>query len=239
MTHDERAIAAASNNADLYEAVFQSWGLRYQRLPFAFIGRDQPPPYYSNLTVLSANCRRQIMSELEALAKRFHGLVCFKDSFCEFELQAYGFELLFTGSWIWRASASDPFPVGWSKIDSPHDLKKWELAWNRSGSHTRERMFRASLLQLPDIVFLGKMQAGGFACGCIANVSSDCIGISNLFSNFCKQAAFVEATSAVASLQPRLPIVGYAAEPRLVAAQLAGFERVGDMRVLTARDARF
>jgi hypothetical protein len=229
---------AASNNADLYEAVFQSWGLRYERRPFAFIGKDRPPPYYSNLTVLSPNCRSRILPELEATAKRFDGAVGFKDSFAEFDAAADGFELLFSASWIWRAPASGSFPSGWSKVERPDDLEKWELAWKRAGSITRARMFRRSMLRFPHVVFLGKVEDGDFACGCVANVSSDCVGLSNLFFNSSEEAAFEEATEAAATLDPRLPIVGYAPETRLEAAVRSGYERTGELSIFAARGPR-
>jgi len=38
---DERAVIAADNNADLYEAVFSSQGLRYERLPFGFVANSK------------------------------------------------------------------------------------------------------------------------------------------------------------------------------------------------------
>lgn len=230
---------AASNNADLYEAVFESRALRYERRPFAFIGRDRPPPYYSNLTVLLPNCASQVISELRDAAHRFNGAVGFKDSFCEFELGGNGFELLFEASWIWRAAEPIASPKGWTKIDKPAELEKWELAWKRSGSPTRTRMFPESMLQSPNVVFLGKMEGGEFVSGCIANVSGDCVGLSNLFSTFPEGAAFEEATAAVAALDPRLPIVGYAAGLRLEAARQAGYERTGGLRILEARNARF
>lgn len=100
MSVDQRAIMAAHNNADLYEAMFSSQGLRYQRLPIAFVGRDRPPPYYSNLTTLSPDRTDEVTEHIRVLARRFDGAVGVKDSFCRLELEAQGFETLFGASWI-------------------------------------------------------------------------------------------------------------------------------------------
>ena len=42
MNIDKRAVIAADNNADLYEAVFLPHGLRYERLPFGFVAHLAP-----------------------------------------------------------------------------------------------------------------------------------------------------------------------------------------------------
>lgn len=238
IAHDDRTIIAASNNADLYEAAFRSWGLRYVRQPFAFVGTDPPPPFYSNLTVLSPRCGGQVMGELQAVAQRFDGSVCFKDSFCEFELPTIGFQLLFNASWIWKPAKSSCCPKGWSRVDSPDELERWELAWKRSGSRTHARMFRDAMLEYPDFAFLGKMEGAEFVCGCIANVSDAAVGISNLFSTCRLRNVFAEATLAVASFAPRLPIVGYARGPQLEAALQAGYETTGGLRVMIAKEFR-
>ncbi len=239
MGYDDRAVMAANNNADLYEAVFAAHGLRYERHPYAFVGQDRPPPYYSNLTVLSANHRDEIVSELRQLAHRFDGAVGLKDSFCRLDLRDNGFEVLFEASWIYKAAAAGSVPDGWWRIDNPHDLEQWEDAWKRWGSPTRVRMFNEAMLRNPAIWFFGKAKSGTFEAGCIANRSAACIGISNVYSSSSADGAFVEATAAVAAIDKDLPVVGYEAGDALDYAKRAGFETVGDLRILVAEAARF
>lgn len=238
MAHDHRAVIAANNNADLYEALFTAWGLRYERGPFAFVSKDRPPPYYSHLTVLAPDCTEQVIPHLRAMAHRFAEAISFKDSFCEFLRRDRGFNLLFEASWLWRAPESASVPKGWVTVEDPLELAAWEMAWKSGGTPTNARMFRARMLRSPDVFFLGKKEAGVFVSGCIANRSSGCIGISNVFPVDDDKGAFEEAAAAVASTDPSLPIVGYAVRPPLGAPPL-GFERTGQLRVLEVREIAF
>ncbi len=239
MSVDERAIIAAGNNADLYEAMFSSQGLGYERLPFAFVGDDQPPPYYSNLTVLSPDRTDEIVEQIKTLAERFDGAVGVKDSFCRLDLVTNGFRTLFEASWIWREAGARPVSHGWHRIEDETDLALWEAAWKLSGSPTDRRMFNAKMLRRTDISFLGRKGPGGYEAGCIANRSEDCMGLSNVFAASPATDLFEQAADAVASIDPRLPIVGYESGTSLEQARSAGFMTVGDLRILVADAATF
>jgi len=239
MAVDERAIIAASNNADLYAAMFASHGLGYERLAYAFVGKDRPPPFYSNLTVLAPGHAGDVGLQLRALAQTFKGAVGLKDSFCELDLGSSGFETLFGASWIWRDAESQAGPSGWERITDEAGLKLWEEAWKQSGSPTPHCMFPPRLLERPGIVFLGHRAGGQFEAGCIANISETCVGISNVFSRSPSEGVFAQATAAVASVAPKLPIAGYESGKDLDHARAAGFRTVGDLRILVARATRF
>ena len=239
MSVDPRAIIAANNNADLYAAMFASHGLAHQRVPYAFVGRDRPPPFYSNLTVLAPGHADEISVELRTLVQTFDGAVGLKDSFCELDLQAFGFEILFGASWIWREPGLQTSSNAWGTVSDEASLHLWEAAWKQTGSPTPQRMFMVEMLERPDIVFLGSWQGDEIEAGCIANLSDDCIGISNVFSRAASDDVFVQAAAAVASIAPHMPIVGYESGLELGQARQAGFVTVGDLRVLVAREARF
>ncbi|WP_299861629.1 hypothetical protein [uncultured Hoeflea sp.] len=234
---DQRAIIAANNNADLYAAMFISHGLGFERRPYVFVGLERPPPYYSNLTVLAPGHGKEITGRLEVLRRNFTGRIGLKDSFCELDLQSSGFDILLDASWIWRSSGKPSGFNCWERIETEADLLAWEGAWKRMGSPAPQRMFRASLLDRPDIVFLCHKSDGEIAAGCIANLSETCIGISNLFSRTQSAGVFAEAAAAVAAVAavaPDLPITGYESGEDLDHAIQAGFETVGDLRVLVA-----
>lgn len=239
MAIDHRAIVAAGNNADLYAAMFSSHGLRYDRLPYGFVGRDRPPPFYSNLTVLSPGHAGEIDLQIRTLAQSFDGALGVKDSFCELDLGPSGFDVLFNASWIWRDAGLPTCTSTWTRIATETDLRFWETAWKQAGSATQHRMFTGTLLEQPEIAFLGQKRGDGFEAGCIANISDGCVGISNVFSLSLPDDVFRQATAAVASIAPHLPIAGYEAGPALNHARQAGFEAVGDLRVLVSRAARF
>ena len=235
---DARAILAAGNNADLYVAMFASRGLGYERLPYAFVGKDRPPPYFSNLTVLAPEHSDDIRMLLGSLAAKFNGEIGLKDSFSELELQANGFETLFGASWIWRDAGLQTSPNSWERIETDADLDLWEAAWKKAGSAAPDRLFSADLLNRNDIIFLAHRIGGVIQAGCIANISAACIGISNVFTTR-SQEVFAQAAAAVAGLAPHLPIAGYESGDDLGDARRAGFVTVGDLRILVAKAARF
>jgi hypothetical protein len=239
MGPDQRAVIAANNNADLYQAIFSALGLRHKRRIFAFVSEDTPPPYYSHLTVLRPESRRHVVGELRHLSRRFKAALSFKDSFCEFPVGYGGFKLLFEASWLWRPPQAASLPEDWVTLRDPRELAAWEAAWKSARSPSREKVFGAKLLQTSDIVFLGKKDGGNFVSGCIANRSTTCVGISNVFSVTHNEGAFEEAAATVAYMSPTLPIVGYAAGRQLEEARRSRFQTTGPMRVLEANDTSF
>ncbi len=239
MRVDPRAIIAAGNNADLYAAMFASRGLAYERLPYAFVGKDRPPPYYSNLTVLAPGHADDIVVHLRSLAAKFNGAVGLKDSFGELDLQGNGFEWLFGASWIWRDAVPQTGPSDWERIETEADLELWEAAWKQAGSPAPGRLFAPGLLKRKEIVFLAHRVDGLIEAGWIANISEKCIGISNVFALAPSQDVFTQAATAVAGVAPHLPIAGYESGDDLGHARKAGFVTVGDLRILVAKAARF
>ena len=238
MNVDPRAIMAASNNADLYAAVFSAHGLDFARKPYGFIGQDRAPPFYSNLSVSLPGHADTVTSELRALSEKFDVGIGVKDSFCELALKENGFAVLFEASWIWRAPVGDVDP-GWVQIDSAAGLQSWEAAWKQSGSPTPHRMFPEAILERTDTVLLGQLVDGAILSGCIVTLSDECAGISNVFSISGTSGVFAQAAAAVGGIAPALPIVGYESGADLDHARDAGFSAVGDLRILVARKPRF
>ena len=121
-------MIAAHNNADLYEAVFSSHGLRYERLPFAFVAKDQPPPYYAHLTALFHKAQNDICRQFKDVVQRFSGRAVMKDSFCQMDAQSEGLEVLFDASWIWFGKDKQRPSCTWKRVKSNSDLQLWQDA---------------------------------------------------------------------------------------------------------------
>lgn len=155
------------------------------------------------------------------------------------DLQANGFEVLFGASWIWRNAGPQAGPSAWERIEIGSELERWEAVWKQAGSPAPERMFAATLLERNDIVFLGYRVDGVIEAGCIANISEQCIGISNVFSRAPSEHVFAQAAAAVAAVAPDLPVAGYESGADLGHARRAGFTVVSDLRILVAKAARF
>lgn len=231
---ETRALRAAANNADLYEAMYCAHCCEFERRDDAFIGREPPPIYYSNLTVLRPDRGAKIIRYLRQIGERCEGPIGFKDSYSEYDLTEQGFETLFEAAWLWSQPKSTSLPDGWSRIDSPTGLQRWEDAWKTSGSPTSAKMFPEALLARSDLAFFAKFEGSSIVAGCIGNRSRDCVGVSNIFHLRDAIAIVREATAAVAAWMPHLPITGYATGPILIAAMENGFEAVGKLRVQLA-----
>lgn len=236
---DERAVCGAKNNADWYEAMFSAQGLRYHRKEHAFVAQDSPPPYYSEMTVLSPDQIEAVISELGMLAERFAGVMGLKDSFCQLDLTKNGFETLFEANWIWRSSFITEMPIGWEIVNNATDLLLWENSWKSNGSPAEIRVFPDSLLTRGDVFFLGRRAKGRFDAGCIANMSSNCVGLSNVYAEEESQRSYSQAADAVSALGGDLPVVGYESGNALIFAKNANFDLVGPLRILVTRHAEF
>lgn len=210
----------------------QAWGRRYERHPFAFISLDEPPPYYSHLTVLAPGHSSSIVSQLRVAADRGSVAVSLKDSFCDVGPHVSNFRILYEAFWLWRQPNSSLPDPGWKAIESELDLVQWETSWKRAGSPTPSHMFHSAMLRSPAVTFLGEEKDGFLVAGCIANLSPACVSISNVFSGEQDKGAFVEATAAVASISLQRPIVGYRAKNLFGAAEQVGFTRTGALSVL-------
>jgi hypothetical protein len=234
-----RQYLAVGNNADLYEAVFAAAGLRYLRLPEAFVALDPPPPYYSNLVVLRENSTAKVAAHLAQWANLRPGPSVFKDSFCDIDLSAHGFAPMHTASWIWHPGTRFPAAKGWVKVDNGKDLARWRDGWKAGGSPTPDQVFHDSLLRNRGIAFFAKWQDHAVTTGCLANKSVDCVGLSNLFGPGDITALYEDALAAVAGFGPGSPIVGFEGGESLVAAKMAGFQPVGDLRIQAANEPKF
>lgn len=236
---DERAILAAGNNADWYEAMFTVHGLEYRRSTRSFVAKDRPPPCFSKLTVLSPADTAATLAEVKKTAFSFEGAMDLKDSFCQLDLAADGFETLFEANWIWRAPGQATRPRSWEVIRDARSLLRWEDGWTHDGLPLETRMFPDTLLDREDIAFLGLRSADRFVAGCIANRSAECVGMSNMFAETGSAILFSQAADAVAAMWDRKPVVGYEAGCDLEYAKQADFETVGRLRVLVAQNAHF
>lgn len=222
---DSRAIMAARNNADWYTMMFDVHGLRYQRSDIAFLAIDTPPAYHSWMTTLDPTANRALHELIsQNLGRPGFGL---KDSFDCLGLGAHGLTELFSAAWIWAHTVKAASTTGWSRVTSATDLLRWEAAWRDGGSPSTRRQFPAAMLSRPDVVVWGRTAADGFDAGAMANLSSDCVGLSNCFG----RGAFPAAAALCAGLAPELPVVGYELGDDLSAALATGFEATGLLRI--------
>jgi hypothetical protein len=237
---DPRAVLAAHNNADLYQLVFDAQNLKFTREPHVFIALDPPPPYYSQLTTLSCTQTGQQLSDVLRLRDMSRGEFSLKDGFSLLNLTSEGFHILFEASWVWVSSNCLPKASneGWERIQNIDDLTEWERCWKDCGSPTEHHMFPESMLNLEDMAFFGHMGSNGIEAGCIANLSKDCVGLSNVFSRYDIDSALAVSAGLAAGFGGGRPVVGYDRGRRLELLVDIGFETVGPLRVWITEEAK-
>ena len=229
---DHRTILAARNNADWYSMMFDVHGLKYARSKIAFIAADTPPRFHSRMVSLDPEAReplRQIIDE-----NLHHADFEFKDSFdCLVSHDDNRLKELFSASWIHTDTVETANTKDWIKIASKADLSTWEHAWKDNNSIPTKKQFPNSILERQDVAIWGRRNSNSsddpirFDAGVIANTSSDCVGMSNLFG----RNAYPAAATLCAGIAPSLPVVGHERGQDLVDALDTGFTVTGQLRV--------
>lgn len=220
-----KAQLAANNNADLCAAIMAANGVRTERDDIAFLCIDDPLPYYPKLVTLDPLAT----SKLNVRAK---GISVIKDSFSSLDADALGLKVAFDASWIWSGAQSRELPTHWVRMDSPIGLLRWHKAWNNNNEMDNV-IFTPQCLNDPNLFFLARISGTNIEAGCLANLSTDVVGMSNVFSTQANDSRlFSEALAAVSSVGGGLPVAGYEQGDDLDCACAAGFEVVGPLRIL-------
>jgi hypothetical protein len=238
-----RVERAVLNNTRWYEAMFAAHGLPSVTDERVWRSLAIPPPFHSNLVVLSP---KTIRADIEAYAAQIEAQPrptgwSLKDSYACLDLAALDFSVLFDAHWIWR----DPVPadaaplnsrLSWTRLATPASLAEWEQAWSGDTRNETEglqvRQFPDRLLGSPDHAFFAGRLDGKVVAGGIANRSPGAVGLSNLFAppEFADETWRALATS-ISLAFPGVPIVGYERGADLNIAASAGFVPIGKLRV--------
>lgn len=233
----ERVQLCAENNADLYDAVFRAHNLSSARTGAFWSSHRTAPTYYSNLVALSSAKTEEQLQEIENLKQSIEGIFFVKDSYHALDLSDHGFQLLFTSTWIWgepeALTAPLSLPPTWVKISKQQDLDLWQKIWMESGSPADKPVFAPDILSDANVAILGRRDSnGGFDGGCIANRSSDVIGISNIFAKEGAPSAAAGAIGAASTaFGSKLPLVGYENGDDLAEMVGLGFVGLTSLRV--------
>ena len=229
---------AVLNNVRWYEAMFAAHGLASETDALVWRSHETPPPFHSNLVVLSPTTTQ---ADIEGYAAEIESSPrptgwSLKDSYARFDLAARGFSMLFQAEWIWRdpslaVAAPSSARLSWVKVITPLSFAEWEQAWSgdtrNEAEEPRNRQFPVSLLGSPDHTFFAGLLDGRIVAGGIANRSPGVVGLSNAFSppEFLEEtwAALVTALSVAF---PATPVVGFERGTDLSIAKSAGFATI-------------
>ncbi len=218
-------LVCARNNADLYDAVFRAHGLPCSRSNGIWSTTATPLPYYSSLLLLAPDSSAELLEKAHEMHERIGRTITFKDGFDIIDGAHEGLSLLFSARWIFYRGLSNARQAPWTRVHTPVQLASWEMAWNATAP-TDVRIFPDAILADPDLAVFGLFDQGSVVAGCIANLSADCVDLSNVFGN-----DYHAATVCAATIASGKPVVGYERGEDLVTATKAGFEVVGNLKV--------
>jgi hypothetical protein len=242
-----RVGLAALNNALWYEALFRAHGVPGEMLGSVWLSRHVAPPFHSNLVVVSEQA-----SESELLA-HVHDLVkeplsphwTVKDSFCNLNLAALDFSVMFEASWIGLESvepaAGNALPdMRWTRVSSAAEAAEWEAAWrdhsNNHDARPGQPQFPAALFVNPALAFFAGRRGRKVIAGGIAHRTAAVVGLSNVFVRAGDPVgAWAGLLRCTNDAFPGLPVVGYERGDELENAVAAGFEPIGPLRVWQRR----
>jgi hypothetical protein len=223
--------------------MFAAHGLVSQTDTRVWRSHEKPPPYHSNLVVLSPLTTQiaveAYIAELESILRGRAWSI--KDSYASLDLEALGFVELFAAHWIWRDPVKAVVPHGesrfaWTRVRTAQQLEEWERAWSNDVKNEagilHQRQFPDRLLDSADHAFFTGHVYGKIVAGGVVNRSPEVVGISNVFSpRELVRESWSTLVNSLSAVFPNTPIVGYERGADLEVATEVGFVPIGPLRV--------
>lgn len=229
---------AARNNALWCDAVCSAQGAPGEFRQALWLTRHNTPPGYPNVVTLTpSETDPEPIETVNSLTRSPLGAGwAVKDSFQNLDLRSLGFTVLFDAEWLLRqptdgGAQEGPAMLSWKVACSEADLLLWENAWAGATAAGTSKVFGASLVTRSDVCFLLAF-VDGSVCGGILNSGAGVVGLSNVFHAGVDPEAVWRGLVREAALRfPGLPVVGYESGEALAAAQRAGFQSIGPLRI--------
>lgn len=229
--HDDRALHAARNNADLYQAMFRAHGLAFHRDATLFRALSPPPPYHSAALVLQPGDPAARVARIAAALTPFAGGAAVKDGFATLDLAPLGLAVGFHARWIWAEGMTPTATPGWQIITTNAALARWEAGWADGGSPVAHQMFPPACLTDDNLVFCGRHCGTDFDAGFIVNLSGDIVGLSNVYGPAGDHGVYPAALAMAVQVGDGRPVTGFERGAGLGAALAAGFAAAGPLTV--------
>jgi hypothetical protein len=225
MADQALVTAAARNNADWCDAFCRGHGMAPELTAERWFSAARTPPYYPDaVTLVPGLSPEAVLDGVDA------GPGCsVKDSFGDVDLTQAGFVVLFPAEWL-VLGVGPTAPRSWSRVGDQAELAEWDAAWG--DAPTDSRFFPDVLLADDRLAFLAGRKDGQITAGATASRSADVIGLGNVFAvDDDLESAWAGAAATATELWGDLPLVTYDHGDALRAAQRAGFEPIGRLRV--------
>jgi hypothetical protein len=201
--------AATADNAHWCDTVCRTHAIDATFAADAWTAAARTPPLYSDAVTLAPGC------DAEALLARIDSGPgsSVKDSFCDLDLSAHGYAVLFHGTWVGRPAGAGPAAapeLDWRRVASTDDFAAWEEAWFASEAEPGPRPLLPALLDVPTVTILAGLDAGRVRAGAVVTTSAGVAGVSNWFApEGLDEEPWRGVISLVGSMVPDIPLVGW------------------------------
>ena len=223
---DLRQRIAVDAGLEWYVEMCSAHGVRSRIVDGVWRAQDPMPPLHSAALVVEPMAG---VEDVEAaLAEAPHRSVA--DCFGDLDLAQLGLTPLFEATWLHLPELrTGSAPEGWSRVDAPERLKRWNAAGDTSG------VINDQLLERPTFAVL-EAEPARMPLGCVATLGTGAVYLSNVrVDPSAHPAAAVrhweEVVAAVVATFPGRPIVGYESGANSEAALAVGFHSVGTTRI--------
>lgn len=168
-----------------------------------------------------------------------------KDSFCNLNLAALDFSVMFEASWTGlesiKPAAGGALPgMRWTRVSSAAEAAEWEAGWrghsNNHNARPGQSQFPAALFADPRLAFFAGRRGREVIAGGVAHRTAGVVGLSNVFVRAGDPAgAWAGLLKCMNDAFTGLPVVGYERGDELESAMAVGFEPIGPLRVWQRR----
>jgi hypothetical protein len=229
MPTDQRLRRALDASIGWYEDLFALHGISTSLDDGVWRSLGPPPPLHSDVVTVEPAATADAVNH--ALAGR--PTWGFKDSFATVRPAGASVELLFEAAWIHREAAADTSRSRgspWRRVASVEELARWNAGWDTAA------VLLPDLLKRAHFAILGRFDNSDITAGAVARLGSGTVDLSNVHPTGDAAVDWEELIDAVAAEFPGRDVVGYERGEDLDAANAAGFESVGPLRVWIGRN---
>lgn len=217
---DPRLRRAIDASIGWYEDIFAIHGIGSRLEDGLWSSLASPPPLHSDAVTVEPVVGAALVAD--RIGDRARAAV--KDSFASLDLSSAEMKVLFSATWIHREPPAAG-RTGWRAVRTADALARWNAGGDTAG------VLLPTILDRARIRVLERVDGNEVTGGAVARLQSGVVDISNVHGVGGHTVDWIELGTAVASLFPGRPIVGYERGDDLDAALAGGFEPIGELRV--------
>ncbi len=219
---DPRLQKAVSASRNWYDDIFAVHRIATDSDGALWWAESAAPRWHSVVkTLVPTTDPSEVLVRME---RHEHGSVA--DAFALLDLTTYGFEPLFTATWLHHDAVATPaMPTGWDRVLDDEVMARW------NHHHDTVGVLPTDLWAHPRFTVLARSEGADLTGGAILHDAESVVGLSNTWSSDGAPTDPRVLLRIAAAVSPGRAIVDYAAGADLEAMLDAGFDALGPHRI--------